>query len=503
MNQLGLFITEYLASISGYYIRQVMAVIVIFVFGAVLTDCILKGSVSIVRRSLLALPVGLCAFIVTAYAMIVAAIPYNRLSVCVALVLETVTAVAIRRKTFFNISRSIGGHMAVAMTAAGALAFVACSGLLPVAISNDTMYYFKRYPESIVFYGGLRDQFDCWLTDTGLGSVVIDTLPSLFGFGETFGIREFFHIDFIAFFGVSVWERAKEYFGTRGAVVAAVVSAVFLAVATPFLILGHWALANMYFMELFFMAAYTVYDRDEMLEIGSIMLVALSLLRIEGTIFAVWLVLCLAINAKRKRSLAGYVLIPMIILFGGYCVRIFVQFYIYDNIYLFLTPVKAAFLVAAIAGAAVYIAFIQDRLPERLQRNLPWIYIGGLVFGNVLLFIRNSELYIGDLKAFAANLFRQSGWGMFPYFVISMTVILAVEYTIARKKQGPVTDDLDRFGMVLTVGFLLLTFIASFGRGDVMGENIGDSGNRVMLQIVPLVVMTYAGLFMRLVRNEI
>ncbi|MBO4266933.1 MAG: hypothetical protein J5910_07055 [Lachnospiraceae bacterium] len=502
MNQLGSFITEYLVSIQGYYIRQVLAVCVLFAFGAVLTDCILKKNTSIIIRSVLAFPVGLCAFIITAYAMIVAAIPFTGLSICAALVLETVAAVVIRRKAFLGISCSMAGHMAIVSAVALAAALVACSGMLPVAISNDTMYYFKRYPESIVFYGGLRDQFDCWLTDTGLGSVVIDTLPSLFGFGETFGIREFFHIDFVAFFGTCVWERANKYFDKRGAVIATATSVVFLVTATPFLILGHWALANMYFMELFFMAAYTVYDNDEMLEAGSILLVALSLLRIEGTIFVVWLALCIAIKAKRNRSLAGFVLIPMIILFGGYCVRIFTQFYIYDNIYLFLTPVKAAFLVLAIAGAAVYIAFVQERLPARLQQNLPWVYIGGLVLGNVLLFIRNSELYIGDLKAFAANLFRQSGWGMFPYFVISMTAVLVVEYVLLRKKQKTDTDDFDTFSIVLTAGFLLLTFIASFGRGDVLGENIGDSGNRVMLQILPLVVMTYTSLFMRLARAK-
>ena len=149
-----------------------------------------------------------------------------------------------------------------------------------------------------------------------------------------------------------------------------------------------------------------------------------------------------------------------------------------------------------IAGAGNYIAFVQERLPEGLKKKLPWIYAGGLVLGNLILLIRNSELYIGDLKAFTANLFRQSGWGMFPYFVISMTVVLVIEYVLRKEKNE--ADDFDSFNILLTAGFLLLTMIASFGRGDVLGENIGDSGNRVMLQIVPLVVMTYASLFMRL-----
>lgn len=496
MDNLGVFITEYLASISGYYSRQVLVVCAIFVFGAVLTDSILTAKIPAVRRALLAFPVGLSAFIVTAYAMIVASVPYKTLTVCIAVLIEITAAVVIRRKSFAKVSKEQLKHMLIACAAALAAALIACSGIFPVAISNDSMYYFKRYPDCIVFFEGLRDQFDCWLTDTGLGSVVIDTLPPLFGFGESFGIREFFHIDFVVFFAVCVWERAKRYCSAKGAVITAAVVTVFLMAATPFLILGHWALANMYFMELFFIAAYTVYDSDDMLEIGSVLLVALSFLRIESTVFVVWLVLCLALSAKRSRRLAAYVMLPMAVLFGTYCIRIFTQFYIYDNIYLFLKPVKAVFLVAMIAGAGIYIAFVQERLPEGLKKKLPWIYAGGLVLGNLILLIRNSELYIGDLKAFAANLFRQSGWGMFPYFVISMTVVLVIEYVLRKEKNE--ADDFDSFNILLTAGFLLLTMIASFGRGDVLGENIGDSGNRVMLQIVPLVVMTYASLFMRL-----
>ena len=496
MSQLNVFITGYLAGISGYYMRQVAVICVLFIFGAILTDAVTTAGMPAIRRCVLAFPVGLSAFIITAYAILVAAIPYNVTSVCLAVGCEAAVAVIVRRHAFTGSVPGRCKHMAIALTVVVAVALFACSALTPVAISNDTMYYFKRYPECIVYYEGLRDQFDCWLTDTGLGSVVIDTLPPMFGFGESFGIREFFHIDFMVFFYICIWDRAKKYFWGRDAIVVAAIATLFLAVATPFLILGHWALANMYFMELFFIAAYTVLDRDDMIIVGSILIVALSLLRIEGTVFAVWHLLCLALYSGRRRRLAVYTLLPTIVLFGGYCIRIFTQFYLYDNIYLFLKPAKAVVLVSALIGTAVYISFIQSKLPQSLQKRLPVIYIVGLVAANLILLVRNSELYIGDLKVFIANLFGQSGWGMLPYFVISMTAVLAVEFFVSRGKRKTAADDFDSFNIVLTVGFLLVAVIASFGRGDVMQQYIGDSGNRVMLQIVPLVVMTYSSLFM-------
>ena len=79
---------------------------------------------------------------------------------------------------------------------------------------------------------------------------------------------------------------------------------------------------------------------------------------------------------------------------------------------------------------------------------------------------------------------------MLPYFVIGIIVLLLAEYLIRRIKgeRWPAVDN--AYNITLTVGFLLIVIAASFGRGDVLYENVGDSGNRVLLQITPLVVMT-------------
>ena len=149
----------------------------------------------------------------------------------------------------------------------------------------------------------------------------------------------------------------------------------------------------------------------------------------------------------------------------------------------------------------VWIAFIQDRLPEKFTRLLPLLYIVCLIGGNGLLFVKDSGLYIGNLKAFYANLFRQSGWGMLPYFVITATILLIIEFAILHKKKTVSLDRSDLFNLVIVSGFLLIVFAASFGRGDILMEDVTDSGNRVFLQIVPLVVMTYGELFMLLYEN--
>ncbi len=504
MSPLNLMINEYLSRSAGiYFVRQLVVILAIFVFGAILTEVLLPNRKNIVRSAAVAFPVGLSAFAVTAYAMLTFNIPYNTYSVTAALIIEGGATLIVGRKSFAtSINRALIVRMLIVLGVAAVAASVACSGLIPVFISNDTMYYFKRYPESIVHYGALRDQFDSWLTDTGLGSVCLDTLPSLFGFGESFGIREFFHMSFLTFFGTCVYERAGKHVKDRFRLASALIVTAVLAVATPFAILGHWALANMYFMELFFIAAYTAYDEEIPTHVSTILLLALALLRIEGTLFAVWLVICVAYYKKTAKKLALCVLIPLAVLFSLYCRRIFCDFYIFDDIYVFLTPQKAVVLIGIIVAAAIFLLFIFDRIPAKLAVHLPKIYVLGAIAANLVIAVRNSELYLGNLATFATNLFGQSGWGMFPHLVVTSTILLAAEYLIMfiRDKKKP--DPANGFNITLTVGFVLMALVASFGRGDALSDYIGDSGNRVMLQVVPLVVIMYTELFMGLLKKE-
>ena len=501
MKVLETLITEYLAGIApGMFMRQYIVIICIFLFGALICDSLCNEKKPALYRTILAFPTGIATFSVTAYAMLAFGVPYNRVTVIAAILTETAVVLVFgRKKTAAFFLRHSYKNMLVALSAVLVTAAFATSGLAPVSVSNDSMYFFRRYPDCIVYYGGLRDQFDFWMTDTGLGIVSVDTLPALFGFAESFGIREFFHINFIAFFATCVYKRAKEHISGTGAVVSTVIITAFLMCATPFVILGHWALANMYFMEMFFIAAYAAFDHyEDSISLIPILLVALAFFRIEGAIFVVWLVLCLSVFKDFGKKLALFVLLPILILFGRYCMRLFMQYNILDDIYLFLTPQKALLILLLIVTCGIWTVFIQKKLPNKISRFIPLLYILVLIAGNGVLFVKDSGLYTGNLKAFYANLFRQSGWGMFPYFVICMTILLIIEFAILHKKKTVSIDRSNLFNIMTVTGFLLIVFAASFGRGDILMEDVTDSGNRVFLQIVPLVVMTYGELFMLL-----
>ena len=578
---------EYTKTLApGFFIRQVAVIMVLFAIGLLIV-CALAGTFKesalkepvlkksalkepafmgvsfghLAGRFILSFPIGLSAFILAGYILLLLGIPYTALSVSVLMLLISAAAAyfSIRKGTFCELfTKDALKWTILAIIAVIALACFAASGIMPLSISNDSMYYFHEYPKDIVYFGVLRDQFDTFLTDTGLGSVVIETLPFLFGFNESFGIREFMHINFLIYFvyrsyilifpvvcrhmlplqpfadditdntpGRTGFLGKDEKKASALTLAAAFILGVLLAAASPVWILGHWAMANMYFMEFFFMAALEAYycKRDG----NAVLLVALlsvscSLLRIEGGVFMLLLTVCFTFLDYSGKELALDILGPMLILTGGYGLKIFTSYTI-DNPYTFLTPAKSALEAAAMTALIIYVIFVKNHLSEHFKRLMPFALTAGLILLNLLLLVRNSSLYMANLRAFYGNLMGQSGWGMMPHFLMAALIVLAVLYirkiydksnkadsraadsaidngAADNKKTSDGTMSLALYLCILSAGFVLMTIAASYMRGDPLNVQVGDSGNRVLMQIAPLLVITVVSLFTKVLDSD-
>ena len=88
-----------------------------------------------------------------------------------------------------------------------------------------------------------------------------------------------------------------------------------------------------------------------------------------------------------------------------------------------------------------------------------------------------------NLYSFFMNIRLRNGWGYFGY-VFFVFIILAMIYTFVYK------DREISFFDVLMIGYILAVVCASWGRGDHLRIGTGDSGNRVMLTAVPLIVFS-------------
>lgn len=487
-----------------YFLKQLLVILGITLMGYLLflyADNSANNGKSIVSGSILAFPLGISVFLIEAYLMLSIGVPYNTASVSIVLLLTAMCFAYLLWKSG-KIEQTFNGNNKKTLIILGAaviaLAAFACSGLAPISISNDSMYYFHEYPRYIVYFGGLRDQFDSFLTDTGLGSVAIETLPFLFGFNESFGIREYMHICFLLFLTLKVYDRS-------GSKWAAGIVGLLTAASSPVYVLGHWAMANMYFMEFFFMAAVLMADasaagsngEEKMTDIlpAAVLSVACSLLRMEGGIFILFLIGCFTLSKINGRRLIFGIALPILVMLGIYEIKIY-AFYDIDNPYTFLTPQKAMLQAAAFVCVIIYIAFIRNRLPGKIKGILPVLFILVLTAANGVLLIYNRELYMANLTAFYRNIMGQSGWGMLPQLLVGSIVVLIAGTVIKPGRAEDLSSEI--YFTTLTVGFVLVTVAVSFMRGDALDVQVGDSGNRVMMQAAPFMIYTVTLYFIRL-----
>ena len=71
---------------------------------------------------------------------------------------------------------------------------------------------------------------------------------------------------------------------------------------------------------------------------------------------------------------------------------------------------------------------------------------------------------------------KNSGWGLCVPFVIGVFILIP-------KKSIKIN-----YFDISVVCYILITIIAGWARGDNLYESFGDSGNRIMIQAVPVIL---------------
>ncbi|HAG69564.1 MAG TPA: hypothetical protein DCL38_06290 [Lachnospiraceae bacterium] len=538
------FLKEYKAE---YFTAQALTITALFFLGLVFI-LLVKRSLSDAAFVLLSYPCGLCLYILSGMFLLVFHIRLTHVNILITVFLllsvSYLMSVLLRRsisaapgssKGLSRIKEYSGAERAyllyiklpsvrflLSVTALVlAAALIATSGFISVTVSNDSMYHYSLYSRALVKYGFLKSSYDTFLTDVAPGSALFGTLPFMFGFNESFGLQTALNINFLIIFSFALYDTAR---GQRGMICGrtcldrVLTGLMLLVTAQPFLIISKWAMSNMYFMEFLFIGVFMAYycftrsgeKTPEDLPVLALLFVTLSFFRMEGMavallilLFCVMLSFCVQPREKDKdrvlrviprgtmRVLACLVLIPCSLLYGMYYYRVFV-FLTVDAPYTFLNETKAALQMAAMLLVLFYFVLPEGKLTAFCDRNMKRILPVGLAVLNLLLFLKDRTLFTQDVEAFFKNLTGMSGWGVFPVFVLSAVIIIIVCDIIDGERPG--LSAVDSF----VAAYILLTLAVSFARGDPLQDNVGDSGNRVLFQVVPLIVFTLMQKMLRL-----
>lgn len=486
------YITSVIAKLSlQYYFHQLICILVIWVYGYFLMGP-LAGKIKGILKYLLCFPTGLAAFSLTGYVMLVCAIPYTTFTVtffdvCILVILYYSFVRSRSKNKGISKREALLELMAIPekkdipyLVLIFLMAGFAVSGFLSVSLSNDSMYYFSFYPREIVHFKGLRSNFDVYLTDTGLGSVIIHTLPFLYGFNEVFGVQHMMNFCMLGVFLIGLNENLHIVKKSHRVILLSCFMALFLSF-TPLLIIMKWALANVYFMDYTFICVYLAWiNKDKAIEAEPLLyllIIFTSTIRIEAGIFALLLIVCISVLDYSNKQLILGMLVPVMILQALYGFRIFVTMTITAP-YRFMTEEKEIIQLVLMAVVMIYFIFIRGRIFVGLQYYLRYIIPIGLLLLNGLLYVRNPEGFMENIVAFKANILHVGGWGIFPVVVI---MLYAMSFIISSKKK-----EYFNFFDTIAFSFVLYAIAVAFMREGGLRAGVGDSGNRVLMQVVPL-----------------
>ncbi len=462
---------------------QTGTILELFLFGWVFLH-LLREKTDSKWELLLSYPVGLSFYALCGYGLLLIGVPFTGISVTGLMILVLLGIWAYKKRKN-NAPEPV--EPKVILTACAVtlvLAAVCTSGLLPVSVSNDSVYYYSTYPAILTSEKFYVSSLDSFLSNVGQTTAIVNCLPFLFGFDETFGIQWFLNLNFIAIFFEACRETAiRKNVTLKIAAGAAGAAALFLATSEPFLGTAVWILSNAYFMEYFFIAFYLAVkiseesiDSADFLVTEALFVGMISMLRMEGgVIMTVLTVLISVYPASKKRLLLVYCL-PLFLTVAGYYIMFFGRMGI-DPLYSFLDWKKAALMIVMALGLVIYVVFIRPLIP---RDYIPTLLVLLLTAGNAGILVISRERYLTDIRAFILNVRQGNGWGYFGIAVGILIILIAVDFIRNRFKLSCV-------GAVLPV--MILSIIAvCWARGGVLAVRMSDSGNRVMMQIAPLVV---------------
>ena len=409
-----------------FMLRQVLTILGLFAAGFIPLR-LLRERIDTVWVLLLSFPIGLSIYSVAGFLLLVCGVGFGIPGILILYVLLIVAAFLLRNKQGekgqYDIALTVGGSVTVAV-----LSVVACSGLLSQYVTNDSVYYYSMYPSILVKDGFLSPALDKFLTDVGQTTAVIQSLPFMMGFDETFGIQHFFNFNFVLIFFRALFDSTEILKDKKGLrIMLSAAGTLFLVTSEPFIVLSKWVLSNVYFMDFLFILVLISLKaaKDERVSRDYAFLIILlasmlTMCRMEGGVMVFVIALTLSVLPFGKRDMLILYGLPLALMELSYYGTIYLKIGV-DPLYSFLSIKTVLMMAGLIFLYFVYIIFVRERLDKGIVLLLLFI---ALLAGNLGLLAINHSRYIADIRAFILNIRLGNGWGI---FVIVMAVPCRVD----------------------------------------------------------------------------
>lgn len=464
---------------KGYGIMQIIAILILFTYGFLLLRA-MKKTLSNYWVIVLAFPVALASWCVCSLILLILGIPFHLLSTAIFMLLILII-IWIQEKRIWNRQIILDG-LYYLIYGTG-IAAIATSGIFPIIMSGDSYYFIMQYGYLLAKAGRISlELVGQWVTWTGHTPALIGSIAYFGGFETIWGIHHMLMISFVSTVALFLYENLKHRFKKKALWISCFLTA-FIFYLPPVRFLSAYVIANAYFMVYMFLLfclslkveqAVTEEQKFYGLLI-SLFSIMLSMSRPEGGATVCFLILCLSCLKLANGFLIKYLMIPNGVVLLGFYLKLWSLGSFHADEWAMLDYKTVAIILAIWTILFLYLCFIRNKRLLKLQNHVEMNIFIALSAGSLLLMLIDTEKYIGNLQVILYNLANET-WGYVPWFLLLGSILLV-------KKGVSFT-----FKELFWLGFILFNIDICWGRDHMLRIGTGDSCNRILFSVVPVII---------------
>lgn len=449
----------------------VFANVILFVTGKNLVDFMLKKENRWVKLAL-AYPAGVFVWMCASIICLLVGIPYNAYVMGTVLVVGNIGLV-ILLKDLFDIETFIRdcGLFLV-------LALILSSGLARNIVGNDTTFYNENYGYWLVEEGGLGENLLVSMTATGLATPSLCSYFKMWNVDNIYLAQNIFRCVFVLFF----YKAIEMVCTSKKKRILAVIGTLLLVSSPAYSLVGSWIISNSFMMFEMLMLAVFLYDlaqdKKEYLWLTMLVTFVVSFTRVEGAMISLFMVVCALVLNIQKRYI-NFIILPSIV--GQTVYQLLCMKFMKDvPNELFVSTQSVVILIAFMVLVFVLVQVLDLKCFQAIKRKLGFIIVAIGVLGTAGLCVLDYEKYAYNLKMTLTNityLGKTGSWGMMPllFAVCIFLIIRKLHY--------------EQYWDTMWIAYFVLILAICWSRESVLRVSLADSGNRILIQILPIFVM--------------
>lgn len=460
---------------AGDGFRQILIGVIFYVYGYIFVEQITEGSME--YTPFLALPIGMVCWSMASLLLVVTGIPYTLLTTSGVLAVFLLIIILWKRAKI-----DIGKFVQTLCIAIG-VANVASTGALLLMHTSDSAYYIMKYGEILAIDGGITDNVGYWLTWTGITNAFWGSLVKFFGVYSMGTLHHMLVISFLLGMVVLTYRMLDVFAATKTRMLATAGVVGMLLITPAIFLLGHWQMQNTYYM--IYMCFYILLcyhlpnakaaEKKGIHWLLGLLSIMLGMMRIESIVLMCILVICISTLKIEKKELLGSMLLPLGIAQIAYWIRVYL---VMGNIISGMMSKQVAVIMALSWMITVlYICVFRKWVEQFFKGYMPHFILAMLLLLNVALAALKWDVFQINIAVTASNLANAS-WGYFPWLVL-IGVMVAVQFGV----------HLNFFDLIW-IGYILGNFAIGMGRIGSFRLGEGDSVNRILLSVVPVIFIS-------------